>query len=338
MSDRYIVTVVCDSFGDTPQWVVDDLAAQNIECRVDHVTDPQLIADRHADADCIWLCGGGVLMTPDTIAQLTNCTAILRSGSGTDNVPVEAATEAGIVVINTPKATAGPVADATVAMLMAAYRRIPAQDKLMRQGGWGQFMHEHWPNAPLEGQTLGLVAFGRIAQGVAKRMAGFDMRIVAADPFANPQTAADLGVELVELDTLFAESDIVSLHCPLIDSTHHLVNADRLKQMKSTAILVNMARGPVVQEAALVEALKSGTIAAAALDVFEVEPTTADNPLCQLDNVVIAPHCSAHTNRIAEDFRKASIESLIDLANGRWPESCVNQHKVQPRRELAARV
>ena len=328
---KFTVAMVHNVAGSTPTWVREILAREGIQLLERHCANPWEMFPWAESVDVLWLMGGGTCITAESLAKFPNCGAILRAGSGTDNVPVAEATRLGIIVANTPDAIAHAVAEHAVALLLATERRVALHDRALRKGRWQQF--EHWPESPIHGKTLGLVGFGHIAQLVAKKMGGFELKIIAADPVVTAEQMARLGARKVELDELLTESDYVSLHCPLTDKTRHLVGEAQLRRMKKAAVLVNTSRGPVIDEAALVRALREGWIAGAGLDVMEVEPIQPDNPLLALDNVVLTPHTAAHTQRIWEDFFRASAETLIDLSKGRWPRSYVNR-EVKPKWKL----
>ncbi len=328
---KFTVAMVHNVAGNVPDWVRHRLEGEGIQLLDRHCTKADEMFPWAAAADVIWLFGGGTCVTAESLRRFPNCGAILRAGSGTDNVPVAEATRLGIVAANTPEAIAHPVAEHAVALLLATERRVAFHDRELRQGKWRQF--ERWPESPVHGKTLGLVGFGHVAQLVAKKMTGFELKIMAVDLFLTAEQMARLGARKVELDDLLAESDYVSLHCPLTDKTFHLIGEAQLRRMKPTAILVNTARGPVVDEAALVRALCEGWIGGAGLDVMEVEPVQPDHPLLALANVVLTPHTAAHTQRFWEDLFRSSVETLVDLSKGRWPKSCVNR-EVKPKWRL----
>jgi D-3-phosphoglycerate dehydrogenase len=306
-----------------PDWVAESLAREGIdlvahECR----TDDELLSHA-ADADVVWLFGGSRILTPHNLPLLTRCGAIVRTGSGTDNVPVATATELGIVIANTPDALTDAVSDHAVGLIFAALRRIAAQDRAVRAGIWDRY--RAWPGGPLRGRTLGLVGFGRIAQFVARKMSGFEMTVVACDPLVSAEFVATHGVRLADLDGVLSHADVVSVHCPLTPQTRHLIDERALRRMKRTAVLVNTARGPVIDEAALDRALGEGWIAAAGLDVLEQEPPDPANPLLRRDNVVLTPHVAAYSEEYLEVSWRLSVEAILTLANGRWPRSHVNR-------------
>lgn len=252
---------------------------------------------------------------------------------GFDNIDVQEATRRGIYVSNTPEVLTGTTADFAWALLMAIARRVAEADRYVRGGKWKVGWHPSMMQGrDVYGATIGIVGAGRIGYAVAKRATGFDMRILFYDVIPRPEMEKDFGAKRVDLDTLLKESDFVSVHVPLMKETHHLINAERLKIMKKTAYLVNNARGPVVDEKALYEALKEGRIAGAGLDVFEQEPTSMDNPLLKLDNVVVAPHISSASYETRSRMAEMVAENLVAFFEGRKPPNLVNPDvlKVRP--------
>jgi D-3-phosphoglycerate dehydrogenase len=306
-----------------PGWVAEGLAEKGIDLVVrECVTDEGLA--RHArDADVVWLFGGSRVLTAHNLGLLPRCGAIVRTGSGTDNVPVAAATRAGILVANTPDAAPDAVSDHAIGLLFAVVRRIAVQDRAVRGGVWDRY--RAWPGGPLRGRTLGLVGFGRIAQSVARKLAGFEMPTLAHDPLADAAVFAQHGARPVSLEELLAGSDVISLHCPLTESTLRLIDERALRRMKPSAVLINTSRGPVVDERALTRALTEGWIAGAGLDVLEQEPPDPANPLLRLDNVVITPHIAGYSDEYLEASWRLSVETVLALAGGRRPRSLVNR-------------
>ncbi len=230
-----------------------------------------------------------------------------RAGIGVDNIDVEAATARGIIVMNTPEAGAVTTGELAFSLLLALARKIPAADAALRSGRWEK---TRFTGVEIQGKTLGILGLGRIGRVVAERGKGFEMQVLAHDPWVDARNAPPW-IRMVGLDELLAQSDFLSVHVPLADSTHHLLNAERLAQMKPGARLVHAARGGIVDEQALVAALRDGHLAGAALDVFEQEPLPADHPLLQLENVVLTPHLGAST---AEAKRNVSREMAEQVA------------------------
>lgn len=227
---------------------------------------------------------------------------------GYDNIDVAAATARGIKVGNTPGVLTETTADFAFALLMAAARRVVEGDTFTRAGKWKTWGPTLLLGQDVHGATLGLVGYGRIGRAMAKRAQGFDMRVLYTDRSAND---AEYGGEGVDLETLLQESDFVSLHVPLTEETHHLINAECLGMMKRTAVLINTARGPIVDHKALYAALKRGAIHYAALDVTEPEPMAAADPLLTLDNVIIAPHIASATVATRGKMARMAAENLI---------------------------
>ncbi len=314
-----------------PSWVTETMAEHDIEfVFVECETRAQLAACA-GDADVVWVCGGSPIVTAENIDDLARCGAIIRTGSGTDNIPIEAATERGIIVANTPEAFNDGVSDHTIGLLLGVVRQIGIQDRLVRRGIWDR--EAGYPSWHLRGQTLGLIGFGHIARLVTRKISGYEMKVLAHDPYVSAQEMAEHGVQRASMEQVLSESDFVSLHCPLLAETRHLIGERELRQMQPRSILINTSRGPVVDEAALFRALKEGWIAAAGIDVLEQEPAAADNPLFGLDNVVITPHIAGYTDRSLEDSWRLSVETAVTLSEGRWPRSYVNPN-VEPRWQL----
>lgn len=242
---------------------------------------------------------------------------------GVDHIDVAEATKRGIPVGNTPGVLTDATADQAFALLLAAARRLVEGVDYVRAGKWTTWHPQLLLGADLAGATLGIIGFGRIGQAVAKRAQGFDMRVIYHSPNAKPAC----GATPVDLDALLRESDFISLHLPLTPATKHLVNADFLAKMKPSAILVNTARGGVVDQSALYNALKSKQIFAAALDVTDPEPLPPDSPLLQLENCIIVPHLGSASRRTREMMSKLAAENLLAGLKGERLPNCVNESK-----------
>lgn len=262
------------------------------------------------DADALAACVGeydglvvrsGTRVTREILARPGRLRVIGRAGTGVDNIDLPAATRAGIVVLNTPGGNAVAAAEQTVALLTALARNVPQAHAALKAGRWDRKGHV---GVELTGKTLGVVGLGRIGREVARRAAGLRMQVVGHDPLVTAEAAADMGVAYRDLPTLLAESDFVTLHVPLTPKTRHLLDADRIAAMKPGARLINCARGGLVDEAALLRALRSGHLAGAALDVFEDEPPAADGVVSH-PGVVVTPHLGAST---VEAQRRVGVE------------------------------
>jgi D-3-phosphoglycerate dehydrogenase len=273
----------------------------------------------------------------DDIDQLDRCRVIVRYGSGTDNVDVKRATERGIVVANVPNFCLSEVADHTMALLLASARKLILMDRHTRSGNWQARGQENVRR--IAGKTLGLIGFGSIAQGVARRAVAFDLKVVAYDPYFDRVRARSLEVAEVQLDALLEGADFVSLHVPLNDKTSHLIGKNELRRMKPEAILINTARGGLVDETALVRALTEGWIAGAGVDVyeklpmFEVHPAYIQHPLFDLDNVVLTPHSAGTSIESLQQLKLDGAREAIMVLKGRTPQHWVNPD-VNPRFSL----
>ncbi|ASJ16978.1 3-phosphoglycerate dehydrogenase [Thermococcus chitonophagus] len=252
-------------------------------------------------------------VTRKVIENAPKLKVIARAGVGLDNIDVEAAKERGIEVVNAPGASSRSVAELAFGLIFAVARKIAYADRKMREGVWAK---KECMGIELEGKTIGVVGFGRIGYQVAKIARAFGMNVLLYDPYPNEERAKEVGGKFVDLETLLKESDIVTLHVPLLDSTYHLINEERLKLMKKNAILINAARGAVVDTNALVKALQEGWIAGAGLDVYEEEPLPKDHPLTKLDNVVLTPHIGASTYEAQERAGVEVAEKVVKILKG----------------------
>ncbi len=243
-----------------------------------------------------------------------------RAGIGVDNVDVPAATELGILVVNAPTANLMSATEHTFALLLALARQVPAADASMKRGEWDR---KSYLGVELQGKTLGIVGFGRIGQRVADRARGFEMEVLAFDPFLEPAAAEKLGVGLVDLDELLTRADVVSLHTPFTEQTKNLLSAERIAKMKHGALLINCARGGLVDEAALVAALDAGRLAGAAFDVFFQEPPTSFD-LARHPKVVATPHIGAQTAEAQERIAQETARMVIAALEGSMPGGAVN--------------
>lgn len=247
---------------------------------------------------------------------------VSRFGVGYEIIDLDACTDAGVAATITPDGVARPVATMALTFMLTLAQRLMIKDRLTRTGQWNE--RTKYMGIGLSGRTLGTVGAGNTALELFRLVEPFAMRKIAYDPFADKDALAKAGIELVDLDTLLAESDFVSLHVPLLESTTGLMGADELARMKPTAYLVNTARGPVIDEPALIAALTEGRIAGAGLDVFEVEPVPEDNPLLAMDNVVVAPHSLCWTDECWLGCAEAAFRNIVSISKGEVPKALVN--------------
>ena len=274
------------------------------------------------DADCMLV--GLAPITAEVLAGAPNCKVVVRYGVGVDNVDLDAATAQGVVVAHVPDVHRREVANHTIMLLLASTRKLIPQDRAIRAGGWS--IGPLAPTPRLYEQTLGLVACGHIAREVAKRAHAMSMRVIGYDPYVDRKLTDEAGIEMIDaLPDLLAQSDVVSIHAPTTDETRHMIDAAAFAQMKDTAHLINTARGPVVDGAALVQALQSGAIAGAGLDVHEPEPLPVDSPLRSMDNVVLTPHSAYYSDYATGILIGRAAESMVHVLTGHWPRFVANK-------------
>lgn len=262
--------------------------------------------------DAFGIVAGTEKYDADMISAAENCRVIIRFGVGLDNFDLAAMRKRGIQVGVIENHNA--VAEFALTLMLSAMKHLPQYDAVVRQGMWSRFsMYE------LRGKTIGIVGFGRIGMRLAELVKAFDTRVIVYDPYVSEETTQQRGVQKVELDYLLQESDVVSLHLPSTPETRHFINADTISRMKQGAVLVNTSRGELVDEAALFDALKSGRLGAASLDVYEMEPVKKDNPLFKLENITLAPHVAALTKETNYNAGIICAKSIIDTYNGGKP-------------------
>ena len=270
---------------------------------------------------------GVIVLTPKvtarSVSQSSDLIAVGRFGVGYDSVDVKACTAADVAVFITSGAVDRPVAEATVGWMIALTHQMRVKDNLVRLGGWDT--RSHFMGSELRDRTLGLIGIGGIARMVLKLLENWGMQPpLVFDPFIDEAAATKAGARKVPLDELLRGSDFVSIHCPLTEQTRGLIGAAQLALMRPTAYLLNTARGGIVDEAALYDALKAGRLAGAALDCFAQEPVLTPPRLAELDNVLFAPHCIAWTNELFRDIGRTACQGMIDLSLGRKPRGVVN--------------
>ncbi|MCL5099348.1 MAG: C-terminal binding protein [Candidatus Omnitrophica bacterium] len=289
-----------------------------LEVRICRTAEDVIAFGREADALCICQHPANARV----ISELKRCRILARYGAGLDTVDIAAATRAGIVVTNVPHAAVHEVSEHAISLLLACIRRIVNHDRRIRSGEWG--IYEKEPVYRIHGKTLGVIGLGAIARKLVAKLRGFELRVLACDPFVKPEVARVLNVELVSLDQLLSESDYVTIHAPLNDQTRHLINAQTIERMKSQAILVNCSRGALVDTAALADALRKRRIAAAGVDVHETEPPPRNYALYELDNVIVSDHAAWYSEDSVAQIQREAAEGVVAVLTGKRPANLVN--------------
>jgi D-3-phosphoglycerate dehydrogenase len=283
--------------------------------------DADRVLEHAADADALVM--SWVPMTREVIGQLQRCRVIARFGIGVDMIDLDAATERGILVCNTATYCLDEVSNHAMGLLLMLNRGLLQDVDALRSGGW--FRSTSVPPRRLTGQRLGLVGLGHIGRLVAQKARAFGLEVVAYDPYLRGRETHMDGTQLVDLDELLACADFVSVHCPLNASTRHLLGERELALMKPTAFLINTARGPIVDELALVAALGERRLAGAGLDVFETEPLPLEHPLRQLDNAILTPHSASWSVESSAECRRVAVEHAMTVLRGGVPSDVVNR-------------
>jgi phosphoglycerate dehydrogenase-like enzyme len=250
---------------------------------------------------------------------------VARFGVGYDTVDVPACTANDVALVITPDGVRRPVAVSIITFMLALTGKLMMKDRLARMGGPGFAARGEHMGVGLVGRTLGSLGVGNIGAEMFRMAKPFDMNFIAHDPYADKAAAAELGIRLVSIEELFRQADVLAVNCPLTPDTHHIVNSERLALMKPTAYFINTARGPIVDQKALTQALKEGRIAGAGLDVFEQEPTDPNDPLLKLDNIITAPHALCWTDQCFAGNGAADVKAVLDVMKGRLPRGIVNR-------------
>lgn len=285
----------------------------------------ELSASQLQGYDALALLGPRVPAT--ALEGVDRLTVIARYGVGYDNIDIDACTRNGIAVTITPDGVRRPMATAILTLVLALSGRLLQKDRITRSGAWARKVE--YMGMGLTGRVLGSIGLGNIGRELFRLATPFEMRHIAHDPYVQPDAA--LGIELVDLETLFRTADFVVVNCALTAETRHLVNAERLSQMKPTACLISTARGPIVDQTALTKALQAGRIAGAALDVFEREPVDPADPILSLDNVIVTPHALAWTDEWIRLTGQSALGGILRVASGREPPNVVNRDVLETR-------
>ena len=300
---------------------------RGVEVAYVHAVDGVMRAADLEEFDALILLGSR--FEERSIPQSGRLALVARFGVGYDTVDVPACTSAGIAVVITPDGVRRPVAVSVLTLMLALATRLVEKDRLTRMGPVGWALRGECMGIGLTGRTLGLLGVGNIGADVLRLAAPLEMRFIAHDPFVDAPKLKALGAEPVDLETLFGEADFISVSVPLNDATRGLVGARLLGLMKPTAYLINTARGPIVDQRALHDALAAGRIAGAGLDVFEVEPTPADEPILKLDNVIVTPHALCFTDECFAGNGAADIRAVLSVKRGEAPPGLLNREVLQ---------
>jgi len=287
----------------------------NAEIRVSKSASLDDILEVARDADGILVCYAK--LTPEFLRQLTRCKVIGRTGLGVDNIDLPTAKEKGITVTYVPDYCLAEVSDHAMALLLSLARKIPLSNKLVQAGRWE--MPAVVPIFRLEGRVLGLVGLGNIPRAMVPKAQAFGLKVITYDPYVSPEHLKALNVESVSFDELLARSDFISVHAPLLPETRGLLNAEAFAKAKKGVMIVNTARGPLIDQAALAAALDSGQVGGAALDVLEVEPPPADLPLAGRDNVILTPHTAFYSVDALEELQSKAAGDVARVLAGEQP-------------------
>ena len=264
-------------------------------------------------------------VTKEVIENADNLQIIARAGVGVDNIDLDAATEKGIMVVNSPESTSITVAEHTMGLLLTLARKLSIADKSVKEGKWEK---KKFMGVELRNKTLGVIGMGRIGSQVVNRCKAFEMDAVAYDPYLPEEVATQMGVELTDLETVLKKADFITIHVPLTPETKHLISYNEFETMKDTAFITNCARGGIIDEDALYDALKNEKIGGAALDVYEEEPPAEDSKLFELDNIVLTPHIAASTKEAQRDAAIIVADEIIDLFKGGTPNNVLNMPRI----------
>ena len=327
MPNEFHVALVADLLGSDGEVVFKDFGIDRLdEAGVTHAFLAEdrspVTPDQLADFDVV--ISMGQAYTRDSLTGIDRLALIARTGVGYDMIDLEAATEADVMVTITPEATRRPVASATLALMLGLCHRVTIKDAIVRNHTWDtRFDHM---GCEIRDRVVGLIGMGMIGREVVRLLAPFEPSgILVTDPAVSAEEAARLGVTLVDLETLLKRSTFISIHCPLNERTRYLVGSRELRMMRSDAFLINTARGAIVDQISLEQALQEGWIAGAAIDVFEQEPPDADDPLLSMPNVILAPHASCWTHELFRDIGHDCMKAALAVSRGEEPSYVVNR-------------
>jgi len=292
----------------------------------DRIGAELILAQVKEEEDLIGICkeADGIinqysLLTRKVLENLPKCKVVARYGVGVDSIDIKAATEFGIIVANVPDYCMDEVADQAIAMLLALIRKTVFFGQKVKAGHWD--FRIGIPIHRIRGKTMGLIGCGRIGMEVARKISVFGVRVVAFDPYIEKGCK---GIQLTNLDTVLMESDFISIHCPLNESTRHLIGEREFKRMEKKPLLINTSRGPIIDEKAFIQALEEGLISGAGLDVLEKEPPDSQNPLLKMENVILSPHVGFYSEESISELKRRTAKNVSDVLMERWPGSVAN--------------
>jgi len=306
------------------------LSKIDAEVIVNTSTDESSIIDDVRDVDAI-IVRGLVPITDKILEAATKCKIVAQGSVGFNHIDIAAAGKRNIYVSNSPAAEwcVDEVSDITMMLILGIERMAPWFHQKVKEGHWREKLNEVKPIFALRGQTLGLFALGAIARAVAEKAKPFGFKIIATDPFVSADEAKKMGIEMVDFDTLLKTSDVISIHAPLMDATFHVFNREAIGKMKNTAFLVNAARGPLIDQKALYEALKAKQIAGAGFDVLEDEPPKPGEPILTLDNIFVVPHIGAYSETSVLKPSRICANEVVRVLGGEPPKAWVNRKEMQ---------
>lgn len=336
MATKYKVVTLGSLSGGSLETEKKELARVNAEVEVVAArcaTEEELIASAR-DADAV--LGGGRLFTRKVIESLSRCRLIATYSVGFDGIDVEAATENGVIVVNNPASAwcVEEVSNQAMTLLLACAKKLTLMNDITRNGRWAEARQALLPMGSIYGQTLGIIGCGNIGRLTARKAQAFGLRVLGNDPYIEKSLAHEYGITLMSLPKVLRESDYISIHTPMDKQTRHLMGETEFKMMKATAYLINTARGGIIDELALIKALKDKVIAGAGLDVFEKEPVDPRNPLLQMNNVIVFPHSASFSDEALEVQAVNPSQEVARVLNGHWPRNPVNK-TVKPRVALS---
>lgn len=295
----------------------------------DRIDAETVVGNASSEEDLLELAAGAdallveyARVTESVLDELDDLTVVSRYGIGVDNVDIDAATDRGVTVTNVPSYCEEEVATHAFSLLLTVVRKTAMYSGAVESGVWDWKRGQ--PIEPLVGRTLGFAAFGKIPRTLARLVSGFDFEYLVYDPYLDEEEIDNDSVRMVDFETLLSESDVISIHAPLFEETHHMFDADAFQQMPDSAILINTARGPLVDETALHEALQNGEIAGAGLDVMADEPVH-ESPLFDLDSVVVTPHVAWYSERSLDEVRRKAAENVVRVFSEKEPHGVVNR-------------